>query len=190
MFTSGFREGQEQTAILEEVEGVVTARALEALLQWIYLRRVKFDRAPPGEQISAAIELARFADMCTVTGLESQMARQIKEILKANPEPAPFIGRYVDKNTYCLTTEHIKSAICFPEGHAVRHVLAAASVEGYLRDKNHKFEEEVQVYPTFGADVLQEVRKALDTLKVVDYEATVEDPISGRRVTINNLDGC
>ncbi|RAL12834.1 uncharacterized protein BO97DRAFT_405120 [Aspergillus homomorphus CBS 101889] len=185
MFTGEFKEKQEQTAILEEVEGVVSAQSLEALLQWIYIRRVKFNVEVPEDQISAAIELARFADMCTVACLEFQMAQQIKEILKTNPHPKPVTGKYVNRNTYCLTTEHIRSATFLPEGHAVRQVLAAASAEGFFRDKNHKFKEEVQAYPTFGADVLQEVRKALDTLNVVDYGATVEGSISGERVRIN-----
>lgn len=126
--------------------------------------------------------------MCALTSLESQMARRIKEISKANPEPQPFTGKHVDMNTYCLTPEHIIWATFLPDGHAVRHVLAAASIDGYFRDENHKFEE-VQAYPTFGADVLQEVRKVLNTLKVVNSAATVEDPLSGKRLKFNNIYG-
>lgn len=129
--------------------------------------------------------------MCIVTGLGSQMARHIKKILIANPEPKPscLIERRVDINTHCLTTEHIISATFLPQEHAVRHILAAASVEGYLRDEDHKFVHEIREYPTFGADVLQEVRKAMNSLKVNDYDATVEDPLSGRRMRLNNSCG-
>ncbi|KAK1146182.1 hypothetical protein N8T08_003272 [Aspergillus melleus] len=179
MFTGDFKEGQEQIAVLEEVEGIVSAQSLGVLLQWIYIRRVKFNVEEPEDQISAAIELARFADMCTVTSLDSEIARQIKEILKDHwvPERA---REYNNRNTYFLTTEHVRSAIFLPKGHAVRQVLAAASVVGYLRDENHKFKEEVQVYPLFGADVLEQVRKALNTLNVTHHEATFKDPISGK----------
>jgi hypothetical protein len=190
MFTNEFKEGQKQEATLEEVEGVLSAQSFEALLQWLYLGRVKFDLELPEDQVSAAIELARLADMCLIPGLEDPMARYIKDILIANPEPETFFEeRRVDINTYCLTTEHMISATSLPEGHAVRHVLAAASVEGYLRDENHKFAQEARAYPTFGADVLHELRKALNSLKVVNSAATVEDPISGKRLEINDLYG-
>lgn len=89
MFDGEFSEGQEQTATLEEIEGVVSARSLEALLQWLYLRRVRFDLKETEDQISAAIELVRLSDMCNITGVESHMAQYIKDILIANPKPRP-----------------------------------------------------------------------------------------------------
>lgn len=139
-------EGQQQTVTLEEMEGVVSVRGLEALLQWLYLRRVKFDLKDPGDQISTAMELVRLADMCNMTGMESQMARYIKDILISNPNPQPsdLEGRHLDTNTYCLTPQHIISATFLPREHSVRRILAAASVEGYLRDENHKFAQETQ----------------------------------------------
>lgn len=36
----------------------------------------------------------------------------------------------------------------------MRSVLAAASVDGFLRGLEHKFSEEVHAYPSFGADLL------------------------------------
>ncbi|EHA22171.1 hypothetical protein ASPNIDRAFT_40909 [Aspergillus niger ATCC 1015] len=134
---------------------------------------VLFDLQAPEDEISAAIELSRFADMCALTSLESQMARRIKEISKANPEPQPFTGKHVDMNTYCLTPEHIIWATFLPDGHAVRHVLAAASIDGYFRDENHKFEE-VQAYPTFGADVLQETIQLVNLLLEKNADAESE----------------
>lgn len=106
MFEKDFKEGQEQTGTLEEIEGVISARSLEALLQWFYLRRVKFELEVPEDQILAAIELARLADMCSVTGLESRISRYIKDILIANPmpEPSDATERHVDINSYCLTS--------------------------------------------------------------------------------------
>lgn len=186
MFENEFKEGQEQKATLDKVEGVVSAQSFEALLQWLYLGRVKFELMVPEDQISAAIELARFADMCQITGLESEMARYIEEILNANPEPEPFTGRHVDINTYCLEPRHIISATLLPGGHSVRQILAKASVGGYLRDENHKFKQETGQHPTFGSEVLQEVRKTLNGLEVSQYEATVNDPLSGRRIKLNS----
>lgn len=77
MFEGEFSEGQQQTATLEELEGVVSVRSLEALLQWLYLRKVKFNLEDPGDQLSAAIEFARLADMRNITGMESQPAQYI-----------------------------------------------------------------------------------------------------------------
>jgi hypothetical protein len=151
MFENEFKEGQEQKATLDKVEGVVSTQSLEALLQWLYLGRVKFDLEKPEDQVSAAIELARFADMCQITGMESEMARYIKEILIANPEPKLSGTRHVDINTYCLEPRHIISATFLPEGHSVRQILARASVGGYLRDESYKFKHETEQYPTFGS---------------------------------------
>ncbi|KAL4860661.1 hypothetical protein BDV12DRAFT_94060 [Aspergillus spectabilis] len=86
MFEGNFAEAK-QVATLEEVEGVVSVRSLEALIQWLYLRRIQFDCEGPEDQISATIELVRLADMCNITGMESQMAQYIKAILVANPDP-------------------------------------------------------------------------------------------------------
>jgi hypothetical protein len=68
----------------------------------------------------------------------------------------------------------------------VRRVLAAASVEGYLRQQNHKFVKETQRYPSFGADLLAEVSMALDGLMSASKVAC-DDPISGARVEINTM---
>lgn len=77
----------EQVATLEEVEGVVSVRSFEALIQWIYLRGIQFDSEGLEDQIPATIELVRLADICNITGMESQMARYIKDVLVTNPDP-------------------------------------------------------------------------------------------------------
>jgi hypothetical protein len=68
----------------------------------------------------------------------------------------------------------------------VRRIITAASVKGYLRDKNYKFIQETQEYPTFGANLLQEIRSALDGLKVTKREARLKDPINGAEISINS----
>lgn len=102
-----------------------------AFLQWLYLREVSFDLDEPENQISAAIELARFADMCKITGIESDIAEYFKRILVINPGPEPVeVGIHI--NNYFLTSQHIVSTTFLPRGHAVCWVLAAAMVEQSL----------------------------------------------------------
>ncbi|KAJ5343968.1 hypothetical protein MYU51_002067 [Penicillium brevicompactum] len=185
MFNGEFRESQQQTVTLEETEDDMSVRSLEALIQWLYQHTVNFGIEDPGEHISAAMELARLADKYNIVGLEDTMAQYIKNILKCNPytqTARPL--RPIDHNTHYLTHDHIKSATLLPRGHPLRSVLAAASVEGFLQGPNHKFSEEILDYPSFGADLLQEIGVVLnkeESLLAYDFE----DPISGERSTLN-----
>lgn len=185
MFEREFLESQQLTADLEEMEYVVSVRSLEALFQWLYRRVVKFDIEDPGEHISAAMELVRLADKYIVIGLETEMAQYIKDILIANPHPQTYdFWQHVDTNTYWLAPDHIFSATFLPREHPVRRTLAAASVRGYLQSDEHKFAGETQDYPSFGADLLREVRLTLNGLKPT-VDGTFEDPISGKRLELD-----
>jgi len=55
-----------------------------------------------------------------------------------------------------------------PRSHAVRRLLAAASVEGYLKGGKYKFADLAQDYTLYGADLLQEVPLALRKLQRKD----------------------
>ncbi|OOQ83124.1 hypothetical protein PEBR_36593 [Penicillium brasilianum] len=127
MFEGNFSEGQSQVAILEDVEGVVNFDPKDAL--------------DPGRQISAIIEFVRLADMCAVTGMESQITQRLEAILLANAPPVPWSKDYsgvpVDAYTQALSTDHIFSVECLPQGHPVRRVLAKNSVPGFLRSRKH-----------------------------------------------------
>ncbi|KAJ5949303.1 hypothetical protein N7454_000887 [Penicillium verhagenii] len=154
---ASFKEGKEQSATLKAIEGVLSTRSFEALLQWIYLRTVRFEAMKPQDEISAAIELARLGDMCMVTGLESEMASRIKEVITANPStihPKKLID--VDINSHCLGSGHFKSIAFLPRGHKVRHILAAASVDGYLRDGGYRFLSEVEEDPELAVEILKQ----------------------------------
>lgn len=177
MFEGRFKEGGQQTTILEEVEGIVSVQSLEAFLQWLYLGKIKFDLGEPKHHIAATIELARFADMCNITGMETQIGRYLKDILIANPCPKYEGGGVVD--TYCLTSQHIISATFLPHGHAIRRILAAATLNGYLLCENHKFAEEAREYPTYGFDLLQEVGLALKGLRFDHNKVIHKDPLTG-----------
>jgi hypothetical protein len=181
---------QQNVILLQKVEGVVSEQSVEALIQWLYCRVVIFDVNDPGDQISAAIELARLADMYHISGLAPVMGEYIRKVLISNPSPElGSFWRPADTNTYYMTSEHIASAITLPSNHPVRHVLAAASAEGYLRQPNHKFLEETQLYPSFGADLLVEVSTVLGSL-ISASNVAFEDPISGIRVEINAMRHC
>lgn len=66
---------------------------------------VRFDVQKLEVQISAAIELARLADMCKKNGLEAQMARNIRKTLIANPNPEP--NHYLETCRYQNLPPHI-----------------------------------------------------------------------------------
>jgi len=116
--------------------------------------------------------------MCNISEMESGIGRYLKRILIANPNP-DLIDIGITKNTYCLTSENIIAATFLPQGHAVRRILAAAMVERCLLCENHEFAQETKEYPTFGADLLQEVRETLKGLKIGQYAPTYKDPIDG-----------
>jgi hypothetical protein len=190
-FEGAFREGEDQSTTLVEIDGVVSTRSFELLVQWIYLGRVVFGELEPAEAITATIEFARIADMCAVTGMESLMAERIKAIIIANP--ARQSDKYYPKprgpleydNTYCLTSEHITSAADLPDGHPVRQTLAAAAVEGYLLQDDHKFSKEMREVHNFSVDLLKAVKATLKTLSRDGYSSgkgiIVTDPLRGEK---------
>lgn len=188
MFKGEFLEARQLTVEMEEMEDVITVRSVEALIQWLYLRVVRFSIEDPGEHISAAMELVRLADKYNIAGLETEMAQYIKDIIVANPDhQTSFLGPHVDTNTFWLTSDHIFSAVVLPQEHPVRRIIAAASVSGYLQSGEHKFAEVAQNCPSFGADLLREARLALNGLNLtINATVTFVDPISGRRLHLSS----
>jgi hypothetical protein len=169
MFEGPFREGEEEATTLEEINGVVTPRSFQMFVQWVCLGRVVFRGCAPDVAITTAIEFARLADMCRITGMESLMAEHIKAIILANPAPEDSKWddwRAPDTNTHCLTSQHITSAVALPEGHPVRAILAAATVEGRLRRHNYKFEREASRVPEFSVDLLKAVRATIESITI------------------------
>jgi hypothetical protein len=157
------------------------------LVQWICLGRGVFGELALEEAITPAIEFARLADMCGVTGIESLIAEHIKATIVANPAPEDssfYMYRRPDTNTHCLTSQHIISAVALREGHSVRGILADAAVEGYLREDNCKFLKETLEVPEFSVDLLKAVRATLGSLTYDEYKITFKDPISGNRLKL------
>ncbi|OQE17466.1 hypothetical protein PENFLA_c024G04641 [Penicillium flavigenum] len=180
MFKGNFRESQEETATLQEMEGVVSTQSIEALLEWLYLRTINFDIDSIHHEghIVAAVELARLAEMYGITKIESQLARYVKErFAKCGYRHNPIDNRAVlpDEDGWILGT-------FLRDGHPVRRAVAQALVAWYLQSENGGYPSSTltQEYPKFGADLLYEVRLALNTLKPI-RSATFKDPITGKR---------
>lgn len=119
MFKCGFKEGEEQTANLELVDGVVSVRAFEILAQWLcigrdVLKEYTSRKSTPGkatlkeyapkESITALIEFSRLAGMCGIIGMEAQAAAHIRDVIRAGPAP---LSRGIEKNTHYNTSAHI-----------------------------------------------------------------------------------
>ncbi|CZR58822.1 uncharacterized protein PAC_08714 [Phialocephala subalpina] len=187
-FEGGFQEGEEHSTTLTEIDGVVSTRSFELLVQWLYIGRVIFGELAPAEAITATIEFVRIADICQVTEMESLMAECIKAIIIANPGPNTTTrpGPSESNNTYCLTSEHITSAADLPDGHLVRRILAAAAVEGYLLYENHKFLKEMEEVHSFSVDLLKAVKATLETLSTSYSGRSVffKDPLRGVTVLL------
>ena len=133
---------------------MVTPRSLQMLVRWMCLSQVVFRECAPDVSITTAVEFARLADTYRVTGMESLMAERIKAIILANPAPEDpeWPGwRAPDTNTFCLTSQHITLVCALPQGHLVRAILAAATVEGYIRQHHYRFEREASRVPQFAA---------------------------------------
>jgi len=168
---------------LAEIDGIISPRSFEILVQWLYLGRVLFRESTPKECITIAIEFVRLADMCGVTGMETQMAEYIKAIIMANPVPKASEfeqDRDPDTNNYYLAPQHIISAALLPSGHPVRKVLAVAAVEGYVRRDRHKFLDEIREAPDFAVDLLMEIKEALKTVTIRESKISFTDPFSGK----------
>jgi BTB/POZ domain len=174
-FEGGFEEGEEQSTTLKEVEGVVSIRSFELLVQWLYLGRAILGDLTPTDSITAVAELVRIADMCGVTGMEGIMAEQIKAIILANPPPIFTL----DSNTYYLHSNHIVSAAGLPDGHPVRKVLAAAVAGAFFRKDDHKFSEEAKEIAGFASDLLEAIRDTIKSFKTRNGGVLVTDPLSG-----------
>lgn len=190
---SGFKEGLSQIVTLEEMKGVITERSLEALIQWIYTGKIKFnaeDVKSPTRHISAILEFVRLADMRAMTGMESQMVQTIEDIVRSNLAGLKIFPSDISANTYFIATEHILSAELLPTVHPVRRVLARASVDGYLRSREtFKFAPQLKTCLKFAADLLAEVGQALDKTKFIQGRLCFQDPITKDWVIFNDKRG-
>ena len=52
MFNGKFKEGQELSTVLEEIDGVVSSRSLQMLVQWVCLGRTIFNESLSDKRIT------------------------------------------------------------------------------------------------------------------------------------------
>lgn len=171
----------------------MSEQSLETLIQWLYMSKVKYDLKDDEdltEHISAIIEFVRLADMCGVTGMESQMAQHVDNVLVVHQAPR-LLGNRVsfNNNTFAISSEHIFGAESLPKGHPVRCVLAKVSVKGFLQSQNYKFASEVDVCPKFASDLLGEVRCVLKTVKPIKGYSCFQDPIAHKWFKLHDFWG-
>jgi hypothetical protein len=169
MFDGKSSESKKETAMLEDIEGVVSEQSLAAFIQWLYTRtvtlNVDFHKDPAG-YVAAVIEFARLAEMLGVNGVGDQMAQRIKEIMLSNPYPIPKPGRRATyRHIYMVSSKHLLSPEHLPKRHPVRRMIAQASVDSFLRSTNYKFANGEHDCPKFATDLLVEVGEALNNLK-------------------------
>lgn len=183
MFKANFKEGEDQSAVLEEVEGVVSNRSIQLLLQWLYLGRVILGKESPAEWISAMIELARLADMLSIDSMESPITEYIRSTILANPPPDNRWFRDPNTNVHHITPGNIDAASHLPKEHSVRMLLVKAAIEAYLRCDDFKFSEELRNVPDFAADILGELKIALKSVTLEQYTPChFKDPLSREKL--------
>ena len=90
-FNGNFREGKELSTTLKEEDGVVSKQSFELLIQWMYLGQVIFGDMDPGDQVTAAIEFSRMADLCGITGMEDLMAEHVRTTILASSPPYSYL---------------------------------------------------------------------------------------------------
>jgi len=116
--------------------------------------------------------------------MESFVSKRIKDVLLKYPAPPVWNERHGDMNMACVLSQHLRSAWKLPDGHPVRKLFAAATVEGYLRCEKPKFHQEIREIHGFATDLLDEANKVIGSLETPWNEscAYFREPISGIRL--------
>ena len=173
-FNGKFKEDEDQSTILEEVDGVVTIRSFQMLVQWLYSHRVVFGDSSPEETITLILEFVRLADMCEVTGMESLMAEQVKGLILAN----------TGTNGCCINLQHVASAASLPQEHLVRGVFAAAAVKEFFHHDDSQFIDTAKEDLHFSADLLRVMKATFKSFTHTKRGVTFKDPLSGERTEL------
>ena len=182
-----YKEGDELSATLEEIDGVVSTRSFEMLLQWVYTNRIIFDNLSPAEAITASIEFSRLADICGIADVESLMADHIKQIILSNKSTEKSVFAIpVQNHIDHLTFEHIESCVLLPKGHSVCKTQDACISGGQrISSRGHRnFFQDIQRSPDFAVDLLKEAGVALASLEAEKQGIIFEDPFSRQRINL------
>ncbi|KAL4885700.1 hypothetical protein BJY04DRAFT_213908 [Aspergillus karnatakaensis] len=121
---------KQQSAELEEVDGIVSTRTFEMLLQWLYFGHITLVEEPLADQLTVALEFTRFANMLGIKEVVAHMFGQIKvrgvelEDSTSKQEEQAYSQH--------ITAKHIYAATRLPKGHPVRRLVIQAVAEGYV----------------------------------------------------------
>ncbi|KAL3458301.1 hypothetical protein BJX64DRAFT_226687 [Aspergillus heterothallicus] len=190
MFNGNYKESEQQSAVLTEIEGVLSVRSFKLFLQRVYTGTIKLGDESPEDQISALIEFARLADMLDVANMDIYTAAEMRSTIDPK-NSLDFIGyasqleRDPDANIGLITPSHIRDATCLPKKHEIRTLLAKASVEAYLTSPKFKFAEEIEEVPEFAADLLKEVNTTVKTFTCSHKRIYFTDPRMSRKCVLS-----
>ncbi|KAJ5097276.1 hypothetical protein N7456_007997 [Penicillium angulare] len=184
MFNGQFGEAHQLTLDLEEMEDVLSVRSLEAFLQWLHLRSIKFDIKDPTENISAAIELARLGDKYDIREMETTISEYIKEILVTNPNVKEVLSK---RYSHLITRDHIISATVLSRENPVRQLMVVACAREYVLSREYRFAELLEEYPSIGVDILREVGIFLNKMEYQANRPSFDDPIDGEKWIFNRF---
>ncbi|PLB51643.1 hypothetical protein P170DRAFT_422633 [Aspergillus steynii IBT 23096] len=178
MFEGRFMEAEQQSVELQEIDGVVTNRAFQLLLQWMYLGHVIPADEVATSWITLLVEFARLADFLKINEVDIAIARFIKDSIAVN-SPWEFL-RPPHANIHHIIPEHIQAASRLPRRHVVRRLFASASFDAYMHSVDFKFANEVRDIQDFAADLLDEVKVALRSVRNGGAMCVFRDPFDGR----------
>ncbi|KAJ5485252.1 hypothetical protein N7539_005240 [Penicillium diatomitis] len=184
MFSGGFLESEKDEVLLEEIDGVVSEASVATLIFWFYKDEIKLTLGTCESErtsrttlyISAAIEVARLADMYGVTGFEEPLAESIRQSLCSSFE-------WGDTGLENIYDQDLASSENLPAGHPVRRALAKTFVASLMRSCDYRnfASDQLTAYPNLAVEIIRETIKALDTLETPKRgftRFTITDPIN------------
>lgn len=128
------------------MDGVVSTRSLEHLLEWVYMETLSFTSEKPSDLFSEALELLRISDMCDVHGIEKLLV--------------DFVSGLLTKSSTVNSTilpQHIKSISLLPKGHPIRPIIARRLASALLDGQDFQYLDEISIYPSIGADIIKTI---------------------------------
>lgn len=153
MFKGNFIEGIEGEGTLEEMDGVVSPRSLENLLEWIYREKISFASTEYQDVISEILEFLRLADMCDVHGMEQVTADYLEDMFR--------MFKYDDRPANIILPQHIAATGLLPDEHPFRLAMAKCLIRPFVEDYRFQFFDELSQLPEFSIDFLKLVRDML-----------------------------
>lgn len=167
---------------------MISTQSFEILVQQVYQNYIVFSDLPPTEIITVSIEFTRLVDIVSLIGIESIIAEYIRQIILANrPTQNSVFANLLDKYTYYLRLEYIRSGVLLLKEHSVQKILISIAIKGYLLYNYSKNFKETQELLDFVIDLLREVGITLESLESEKQSIIFEDTFSRQRINLNSM---